>query len=382
MSAQFSGPRSNGSAAQGVEARLNPDPRHLLDVPHTSVGALHAALRNGDLHVGEEVPRHANGTANHHRVQEAVDAVYLGLLNNLHERLAAASEDDQRVNECMEELFLAMRDRRNNSTEPEWREFVQVCRRHPLLQLLHQDPFTYRAFSKPRGYAGDARLMDFIYGREEQWPSPPAGPLGLRIFDYTTLAPAAEGVRARRAFVSSRIDRLAEDVPRAHVLSIAAGHLREANLSSALRRRRLGRMVALDADAKSLAEVENCYGRYGVEAIPSKFRRLLSNKLQLGQFDLVYSTGLFDYLDQPIGRRLTSTMFRMLRARGSLIVANFLPNVRDIGYMEAFMDWNLIYRSRRDMVDLTMEIPEAEIRQVQIQAEEQQNIIFLQVTRN
>jgi len=29
---------------------------------------------------------------------------------------------------------------------------------------VHADPLTYRAFSKPRGYAGDAVMMDHIYG--------------------------------------------------------------------------------------------------------------------------------------------------------------------------------------------------------------------------
>ena len=45
------------------------------------------------------------------------------------------------------------------------------------------------------------------------------------------------------------------------------------------------------------------------------------------------------------------------------------------------MDWNLIYRSRHDMIDLTAEIPEAEIHDIRVWSEEAQNIIFLRVTR-
>lgn len=316
------------------------------------------------------------------RLRSAYDALYLGLLNDIHSQLVAAKDDQESTDRCLSDLFLSLRERRLNSAHDEWWQFVENCRRHPLMGLVHQDPFTFRAFSKPSGYAGDARMMDFIYGREEAWAPPPAEPLGQRIFNYTTSAPASEGVRARRAFIASRIDRLAEKSRLPHILSIAAGHLREVNLSAAARRGRLGRYVALDADPQSLAEVTRCYGRHGVETVPSKFRGLLNNKLQIGQFDLVYSNGLFDYLEQPIGRRLVSTMFRMLRPSGRLIVANFLPGIHDIGYMEAFMDWRLIYRARREMVDLTAEIPEAEIRKMKLFAEEQQNIIFLQVTKN
>ena len=80
-------------------------------------------------------------------------------------------------------------------------------------------------------------------------------------------------------------------------------------------------------------------------------------------------------------RRLTSAMFDLLRHRGRLLVANFLPNVDDIGYMESFMDWKLIYRSRLEMLDISSEIPQAEIRDIRIFTEENENIIFLQITK-
>ena len=74
-------------------------------------------------------------------------------------------------------------------------------------------------------------------------------------------------------------------------------------------------------------EVTRCYGRFGVETVHASVRRLLTNHLELGEFDLVYSTGLFDYLRQPIGQRLVGNLFRMLRPGGRLLVANFLPGI-------------------------------------------------------
>ncbi len=308
------------------------------------------------------------------------DGVFPQLLDDIYERLSRDASQDV-VNRSLDKLIVSLRSHKLEVEPQQWDGLVDTCRQHPLREIIHTDPFTRRAFDKPRGYAGDAKLLDFIYGREEQWPAPKASSIGRRIFDYTTAAPAPSGVRARRGFVADLIDRLAEDSQKPHILSIAAGHLREASVSAAVQRREIGRLVALDADSESLREVEKCYSSFGVETVEARIRGLLTNRLDVGKFDLVYSTGLFDYMQQPIGRRLVSNMFEMLRPGGRVVVANFLPAVRDVGYMEVYMDWFLIYRTRHDMIDLTMEIPEEEIREITMFTEDNQNVTFLQVQK-
>ena len=65
-----------------------------------------------------------------------------------------------------------------------WMDWVR-CRNHPLRELFLEDPFTRRSCEKPRGYAGDAVLLDYIYGVEENWPEPEMSSLGQMIFEYT-----------------------------------------------------------------------------------------------------------------------------------------------------------------------------------------------------
>lgn len=318
-----------------------------------------------------------------HSVLQAEYAIFSSLFDDVQTTLLTSSVERD-AHHALDQLFGALRERKLNSNPAQWSDFVAFCRWHPLMEVLHQDPFTFRAFSKPRGYAGDAVMMDYIYGREEHWPPPEAGPIGRRVFNFTTAAPASEGVRARRAYIATRLDRLAEEKRLPRVLSIASGHLREAGYSSSVRRRRFGCYLALDSDGLSTEEVERCYARYGVETVTSPFRRLLTDQAEVGvgEFDFVYSTGLFDYLKQKTARRLVTRMFQLLRPSGTLLVANFLPGVRDIGYMEAFMDWTLVYRSRSDMVDLTMDIPEDDVKEIRIVSEECRNIVFLTLTRN
>lgn len=327
----------------------------------------------------EEAAISGNGVTSRERAGESNLAVRL---DRAERELAGSSGNTERAEQVLDELFLALQRRKLTQSTAEWRRTVALCRRHPLLALCHQDPFTRRAFEKPRGYAGDAPLIDFIYRVEDDRAPPALGWAGRTTYDYMMKCPACQGVRSRRAIVAACIDRLAEERPRPHVLSIAAGHLREANLSVAIRRQRLGRMLALDSDAESLAEVRKCYGDFGVETRAASFLSLLSPGADSDRFDLVYSTGLLDYVAPRTGRRLVAAMHRMLRPGGSLLIANFLPGVRDTGYMEAFMDWKLIYRSRKDLVDLTLDIPEAEIKTVELWSEEALNVIFLRVTRH
>jgi SAM-dependent methyltransferase len=314
--------------------------------------------------------------------EQAGSGALADLLDRVERQLSMASEDARTARMTLDELFLALQACRLGRTEPEWQRLVEQCRRHRVLSILHQDPFTKRAFEKPRGYAGDACMMDMIYAIEDRRPAPPATVTGRAVFDYVTRVPACEGVRSRRAIVAAFIDRLAGERARPHVLSIAAGHLREANLSVAIRRGRVGRVLALDSDAESLAEVRACYGQLGVETRAASFRTLIDQRRNAERFDLVYSTGLFDYVGPRTGRKLVTAMHRMLTPSGSLLVANFLPGVRDTGYMEAFMDWKLIYRSRQDLVDLTRDIPESEIKSLELWSEEALNVIFLKVTRH
>jgi SAM-dependent methyltransferase len=311
-----------------------------------------------------------------------VNGALAGFLEDLFQRLGTAVDDPGQVHRAMDDLFVGLKQRQQERSPQGWQEDIATCRQHQLLKLVHEDPFTRRAFEKPRGYAGDAVLLDYIYSREEPTLAVPSTTwLGRHVYDYTTLAPAAEGVRARRAIVSRLIDRFTERQGPLEMLSIAAGHLREASMAIAIKRRRFQRFVALDSDPTSLQVVQASYGGLGVDTFRANIRQLIARKLDLGRFDFVYSTGLFDYVGPAAARRLVSVLFGMLRSGGRLLVANFLPGIRDSAYMEAFMDWSLIYRTRQDMVDITMDVPQSEICDISLRAEEGQNIIFVEIRK-
>src|SRR5512135_1308601 len=219
---------------------------------------------------------------------------------------ALALVESGRVHDGMELLVGALRDRRARLSPSEWRRWVAECvETHPIASVAREDPFTGRAFRKPRGYAGDAVLMDDVYGVDRVEAS---SPRAAAIHRFTTNGPAARAVRHRRQLVASLVDEAAAERAGARVLSIGCGHVREAEISSAVREGRLGELVGVDHDREALAVAGRAYGRFGFRPEHGSLLAILSGEGALRGFDLVYATGLFDALAAPAARRLAETM--------------------------------------------------------------------------
>lgn len=195
-------------------------------------------------------------------------------------------------------------------------------------------------------------------------------------------SPGGRAVRYRRSLVAQTIDRLAHFHSHPlRILSIAAGHLREAEIAHAVRERRIGEYLALDQDKESLKLIEKNYARFGVTTIEGSVRGILTGKHRFENFDFVYASGLFDYLSQPIGQKLVEHMFEAVRPGGEMLIANFLPNIHAVGYMEGFMDWYLIFRTEAEALDLMATLPRKQIRNIVISHDPDENVVFVAVNK-
>ena len=230
----------------------------------------------------------------------------------------------------------------------EWNDCIlRELRPHPMLARLHEDPYSSYGFRKPRGYPGDAVLLDFIYGSSANTGLfEGASPLGAALYRECMEHPASIAIRARRDHLCGRLADLCQSGARPHILSVACGHLREADaLDAAAETMRPGRFVALDQDPGTLEVARSDHRRIQLEVVQASVLTLLRSGATLGAFDLIYSAGLYDYLSDDVARRLTAKLAGMLNPRGRLLIANMLPELPSAGYMEAVMDWWLIYRT-------------------------------------
>src|SRR6202011_3337134 len=110
-------------------------------------------------------------------------------------------------------------------------------------------------------------------------------------------------------------------------------------------------------DPENLAVIAKDYARHEVKTLKANVKQVVTKSVEFSNVSLIYAAGLFDYLQDPFAKALTKTMFESLRSGGKLLLANFLPNIRDCGFMEAVMDWWLTYRTEHDLEGLLEEIP-------------------------
>jgi SAM-dependent methyltransferase len=232
-----------------------------------------------------------------------------------------------------------------------WQELVPFIQEHPVAEYFLQDPLTRWSWDKPRGYSGDARLLDFIYRHESVAEDVArATDLGRALFEYTSTAPSSLANWDRRDILAAQVDEVADAIgPGTEVLSVAAGHLREAEYSVAYREKRLKRWVALDQDPVSIATIARDYQGTAVESIDGSVRAILTGRQHPGQFDLVYASGLYDYLVDKVAIKLTQRCLDMLKPNGTFLFANYSYPILVDGYIETFMNWQLLLRSEADM---------------------------------
>ncbi|RFB98663.1 methyltransferase [Rhizobium leguminosarum bv. trifolii] len=254
-------------------------------------------------------------------------------------------------NAIIERLAEALHQLRRRFHPQVWDVIVPIAQSHPVAHYLHQDPLTRWSFEKPRGYSGDARLLDFIYGRPEVEDAvASSSTLGRSIYAYTRNASSSVAVRERRDILARRVDEIASARPGStEVLAIASGHLREGPLSRALGAGAIKRWVALDQDPVSVGTVARDFAGTSVEALNGSVKSLLGGRHALGMFDFVYAAGLYDYLPDAVAVKLTKKCVSMLKPGGTFLFANFSPETDVDGYMETFMNWALLLRSEREM---------------------------------
>jgi SAM-dependent methyltransferase len=205
------------------------------------------------------------------------------------------------------------------------------------------------ALARPHGYPGDFEMMDKIYDRHV---SPDPRFRAWDIFFHRQAAPDA--VRNRAAYFSKVLDDAVDrtDGP-IRVLDLACGSARHLAPWLLCRSRTDVEILCVDQDLKALLRAEEA-----CSAAEGRVRFQQANVLRFappGQFDLIWSSGLFDYFSDATFIRALARFRQALRPDGVAVIGNFGPANPTRAYMELVGAWVLHHRSPAELVAIAAE---------------------------
>lgn len=241
------------------------------------------------------------------------------------------------------------------------------------------------SLEKPFGYAGDFKIIDDIYLNE-----PKTGGFDRLYDNYFQMSAISVAVRNRKEDFKKLILKVAQES--------AEGPVRVLNLGSGPCRDiwevfKTGQIqvegVAFDCydnDARAHAHARQLLeGNLPVNFVKENVVRLaLKKDIQADiphRYDLIYSCGLFDYLDDRVSVRLIRNLMSLLKPAGRLSISDVRDKYSNpsVHFMEWVGEWNLIYREDGNFRNLFLEAGFSE-NQLEI-GYEQQGIMQYVVAR-
>ncbi len=216
-----------------------------------------------------------------------------------------------------------------------------------------------RAYYKPKGFAGDFKMIEQIYRMQPEGD----GKLGVLIDGWLLKQIPPQAVRNRRTLLRNLLDRLCtrrlgEDRP-LHIMNLACGPSRElSDLLADCDYSRYLSILCIDIDSEALQTADRNINAVTHQATVRFMRENVIKwalgrcRQDLGQQDIIYSSGLCDYLDRRLMIRLIETCHSQLAKDGKLIIGNFTPANPDRQFMDNIMYWRLIHRDESEMRQL------------------------------
>ncbi len=215
-----------------------------------------------------------------------------------------------------------------------------------------------RAYFKPNGYAGDFKMIEMMYQNQ------PAGDgkIGKLVDSWLLKRPPCNAVRGRRKFLARNLDTLSTQVllkrESVNIMNLACGPSRELfDFIGDFSDNNKIHALCLDIDPQALQYTDKMSKTFAHNAKISFLKDNLikwalgTSSQHIEKQDIIYSGGLFDYLDDDLFLMLANRCHEYLNPGGILMIGNFRPNPDKI-FMDHLLEWRLIYRQPNQLTQL------------------------------
>lgn len=217
--------------------------------------------------------------------------------------------------------------------------------------------------SKPFGYGGDFLTMNYIYDYHRNKY------LGATTYQkfinhYTcNIEVANSNIRRKNYIKDLIIEHLLYNTSEPkRILSIGCGPARE--IEELIKENKIKSSVnflLIDFESEALAYVKEHLGvlkfnrdLVKINLIKTDLIRLLKDKIlksKISSVDLIYISGVFDYLSDRLCKRITKDALCLLNKKSTLLIANMsAERASHRAYYETFGEWNMFHRKKEDMI--------------------------------
>lgn len=257
-------------------------------------------------------------------------------------------------NSALDEIFRNIMEFEKNHLDQNHEGKVYKLKRffvNRIREMFLRGEFIVWSLKKPYGYAGDFKIIDDIYLNN------PTTRGFDRLFDnYYMMSAISVAVRNRKEdFKRLILDVINKRNAReSRMMNLASGPCREIKEVASLDCLRYNNIVfdCYDHDNNALEYAKNLLANdvLHVNFIKENAMRIALrkevNSLIEKKYDLIYSTGLFDYLEERIAIRLIQNLRRLLKPGGVLAISDVRDKYSNpsIHFMEWVGDWYLVYR--------------------------------------
>lgn len=266
--------------------------------------------------------------------------------------------------DLVQKLFEQIRHLSGEERNP-FRDYAQYHLHH----LMMLAPVLHRSYHKPLGYAGDYQVLVWIYSPENHYEGDTLFGKLLHRMACTTTASLA-GIE-RIPFLTHKIREQLEQHQANHpfrLFSLASGPAKEIQDLLQNHPPRIPLHITLfDQDAEALSYAHEllspleakCSEYVQIQYLHSSVKQLIQGAEFIKDFpkqDMITSTGLFDYLPKRVASQLLTNLVSILAPDGTAYIGNFKVNDTQFIF-EYLCDWDLIYRTEQDLMDLTANVP-------------------------
>lgn len=270
--------------------------------------------------------------------------------------------------------------------------------RRELHPFILASPFAQRAFNKPLGYAGDYKMIEMMMD------SPYRGEtLFSKVVNFWLLGQLL--VRAHLNRITRLEVKIIEETLRvrgkeqqAKILNIGCGPAFEVTHFLETQHIYKNAYFALvDFNEETLNDLrQKLAGISRRLDEPASFSFIKKSVTQIikdrgeslkrlagAGYDYIYCAGLFDYLSDNVCKQLMNIFYQLLASEGLLMVTNAADDCQSskpFRYsMDYMLDWNLLYRSRRELANLAPD--DADPSAVNVIIEDTGTNMFLEVRK-